>query len=159
MPTQMTRHTLTAAAALTLAWASPAGAQAVAGGEAPHVARAADDSLYRELGGREAIQRFTNDFYDRMLKDARIAHFFDGINVNYLKHVLADYFCVTAGGPCEYDGVSMRDAHADLGIARADFNALVENLQDAMNAAGVPFGTQNRLLARLAYLHRDVVTR
>jgi len=53
----------------------------------------------------------------------------------------------------------MVDAHAGLGIRRADFNALVEHLQDAMDAAGLPFATQNRLLARLAFSHRDVVTR
>lgn len=119
----------------------------------------ADDRLYQELGGKEAIQRFTNDFYDRMLKDPRIAHFFDGINMTYLKRVLADYFCVVAGGPCTYDGVSMTNAHAHLGIAKADFNALVENLQLAMDAAGVPFGTQNQLLARMAFFHRDIVTK
>lgn len=151
-----------ALAALALAGGLAAAAQAQSApgqGGQPTVIRASDDSLYRELGGREAIQRFTNDFYDRMLKDPRIAHFFDGINVLYLKRVLADYFCVTAGGPCDYDGVSMRNAHAHLGIAKGDFNALVENLQAAMDAAGVPFATQNKLLARLAFYHRDIVTK
>lgn len=121
--------------------------------------RAADDTLYRALGGREGIQRFTADFYGRMLQDARIAHFFDGVNTAYLTRVLADYFCVAAGGPCEYDGVSMADAHAHLGIRQRDFNALVEHLQDAMAADGVPFATQNQLLARLAFHHREVVTK
>jgi hemoglobin len=119
----------------------------------------ADDHLYRELGGQEAIQAFTNDFYDRMLQDARIARYFDGINQKYLKRVLADYFCVVAGGPCVYDGVGMKDSHAHLGIDRAAFNALVEDLQLAMDAARVPFGTQNRLLARLAFFHRQIVTK
>ncbi|MBI3348513.1 MAG: group 1 truncated hemoglobin [Burkholderiales bacterium] len=120
---------------------------------------AADDLLYQQLGGREAIQSFTNDFYDRMLKDPRIAHHFDGINMKYLKAVLADYFCVVAGGPCTYEGVSMTNAHAHLGLTKSDFNALVENLQLAMDAANVPFATQNQLLARMAYFHRDIVTR
>lgn len=120
---------------------------------------AADDLLYRALGGKEAIQAFTNDFYDRMLKDARIARYFDGINMTHLKGVLADYFCVVAGGPCVYDGVGMKDSHAHLGIDRAAFNALVENLQLAMDAAGVPFPTQNQLLARMAFFHRDIVTK
>lgn len=136
--------------------ARPSQARTVQPGTAP---LAADDLLYQELGGRDAIQRFTNDFYERMLKDARIARFFDGINMVYLKQVLADYFCVVAGGPCTYDGVSMTNAHAHLGIARADFNALVENLQQAMDAAGVPFATQNKLLARMAFFHRDIVTK
>lgn len=145
-----------AAAALAL----PALAQQAPGqGAKPTVIRAADDSLYRALGGREGIERFTNDFYDRMLKDPRIAHFFDGINMVYLKRVLTDYFCVTAGGPCSYDGVNMTNAHAHLGIGKGDFNALVENLQNAMDAAHVPFGTQNELLSRLAFYHREVVTK
>jgi hemoglobin len=151
---------LPAAACLALVltlpvWVAPAQAQSPTGA----TPRAADDKLYQALGGREAIQRFTDDFYDRMLQDARIARFFDGINTNYLKRVLADYFCVAAGGPCTYDGVSMADAHAGLGITKAHFNALVEHLQLAMDAAGVPFSAQNQLLARLAPAHRDIVTR
>lgn len=125
----------------------------------PVLAQPTDDSLYQALGGRERIARFTDDFYDRMLADARIARFFDGINQAYLKRVLGDYLCMTAGGPCVYDGETMRNSHAHLGLKREHFNALVENLQDAMDAAGVPFATQGRLLALLAPMHRDIVTR
>ena len=35
---------------------------------------------------------------------------------------------------------------------------LVEDLQDAMEAARIPFSTQNQLLALLAPMHRDIVT-
>ena len=146
---------LLACAALGLALLAPATAPAQ---PAPPPA-ASDDSLYRELGGKEKIESFTNDFYDRLLADPRVAPFFDGINMKYLRRVLAEYFCAAAGGPSDYDGVSMKDAHAHLGITRADFNVVVEHLQEAMDAAGVPFATQNRLLARLAFLYRDIVTK
>jgi hemoglobin len=53
----------------------------------------------------------------------------------------------------------MSQAHKGLHLTNADFNALVEDLQSGMDKAGVPFATQNRLLARLAPMHRDVVTR
>jgi hemoglobin len=53
----------------------------------------------------------------------------------------------------------MLQSHRDLEIRRADFNALVEVLQEAMDARGIPFATQNALLARLAPLHREIVTR
>jgi len=36
-------------------------------------------------------------------------------------------------------------------------NALVENLQMAMEKEGVPFQTQNRFLAKLAPMKRDIV--
>lgn len=77
----------------------------------------------------------------------------------YLKRVPADHFCVVAGGPCVHDGVGMKDTHAHLGVGKGDFNARVEHLQRAVGRAGAPFATQNRLLARLAASHRDIVTR
>ncbi|WP_348690261.1 group I truncated hemoglobin [Acidovorax soli] len=146
---------LALALAAPLATAQPA-PRTVLPGTAP---LPADDKLYQALGGRDAIQAFTDDFYDSMLADPRLAPFFDGINMKHLKRVLADYFCVVAGGPCVYDGVDMKNAHAHLGLSKGDFNALVEHLQRAMARAGVPFATQNRLLARLAPSHRDIVTR
>ncbi|WP_457389581.1 group I truncated hemoglobin [Roseateles sp. P5_E1] len=150
-------------AALTLAWALAvplAHAQTQASTVRPGVAPIPhDDLLYQQLGGQDAIQRFTNDFYDALLQDARIARFFDGINMKHLKRVLADYFCVVAGGPCVYDGVGMKDAHAHLGIGKGDFNTLVEHLQRAMDRANVPFGVQNQLLARMAHFHRDIITK
>ena len=146
---------LALATPLAHAQAQPDGPRTVVPGTAPIPA---DDRLYQELGGTDNIQRFTNDFYDELLKDPRTAPFFDGINMKHLRRVLADYFCVVSGGPCVYDGVSMKDSHAHLGIAKGDFNRLVEHLQRAMDRAQVPFSTQNRLLARLAFFHRDIVT-
>lgn len=53
----------------------------------------------------------------------------------------------------------MKEAHADLDITKGDFNALGDVLQVSMDAKGIPFGAQNRLLARLAPMHREVVTK
>jgi hemoglobin len=44
-----------------------------------------------------------------------------------------------------------------MDITRGDFNALVEVLQDTMDAQGIEFREQNRLLARLAPMHRDII--
>ena len=52
----------------------------------------------------------------------------------------------------------MKSAHADLEIGKRDFNALVEVLQQAMDARSIPFTAQNQLLAQLAFMHRDIVT-
>jgi hemoglobin len=51
----------------------------------------------------------------------------------------------------------MKLLHQDFEIRAADFNALVEVLQAAMDARGVPFAVQNRLLARFAPMHRDII--
>ena len=62
-------------------------------------------------------------------------------------------------GPCTYTGLNMQQAHQGLGITEADFNALVADLQKAMDKHGIPFTAQNQLLARLAPMHRDVDTK
>lgn len=119
----------------------------------------ADDSLYRDLGGKDKIAAFTADFVDLLVKDPRIQHHFKDTNIPRLKMLLTEQFIDLAGGPVKYSGSEMKGLHADMGIRNFDFNALVEDLQTAMDRASVPFFTQNKLLALLAPMQRDIVTK
>lgn len=117
----------------------------------------ADDSLFRDLGGQAGIDRIVGDFVPRLATDARLGEFFKRANQDHLKQMLGEMFCRISGGGCVYSGLSMKQAHQDIDVAKGDFNALVEVLQSTMDAQRVPFATQNRLLARLAPMHRDIV--
>ena len=75
----------------------------------------------------------------------------------HVKEELVLQFCELGGGPCRRSGPGMREAHDGMEIRRADFNALVEVLQDAMAAQGIPWSAQTRMLARLAPMHREIV--
>jgi hemoglobin len=83
--------------------------------------------------------------------------FFKEVDQARLKAELVTQFCQVSGGPCTRSGKDMKRVHAGFDIDRASFNALVEVLQQAMDAQGIAFGVQNRLLARLAPMHRDIV--
>ncbi|MDH0864082.1 group 1 truncated hemoglobin [Mitsuaria sp. GD03876] len=120
---------------------------------------AADDALHRALGGDEGIARIVNGMVDRAYADPRIQKKFDGVNPKALKESLSNQFCVLAGGSCRYEGETMKNAHAHLALDKADFNALVEDLQLSMDEQRVPFTVQNRLLALLAPMHRDIITK
>jgi hemoglobin len=122
-------------------------------------AHAADDTLYRALGEKAGIAGLMTDFVGRLKVDPRIGRYFKETKPAALAESLTDQVCKTTGGSCEYEGAPMNKAHQDLEIGRADFNALVEVLQDSMEAKGVPFADQRRLLALLAPMHRDIVTR
>jgi hemoglobin len=117
----------------------------------------ADDSLFRALGGQPGIDRIVGDFVPRLVADPRTREFFKKTNQDHLKLMLEQQFCVVSGGDCVYTGLPMATAHHDMDISKADFNALVEVLQAAMDAQGVAFSTQNRLLARLAPMNREIV--
>ena len=56
-------------------------------------------------------------------------------------------------------GRDMKETHAAFAIDKADFNALVEDLQIAMDRRDIPFRAQNKLLSVLAPMHREVITR
>lgn len=114
--------------------------------------------LYDALGRKDGIARIMDRLVDSAFRDARIGPIFKETNPKALKESLTDQICVLTGGPCVYEGADMKAAHADLQIRKSDFNALVELLQAAMDAEGVPFTQQSRLLALLAPMHRDVIT-
>ena len=118
----------------------------------------AADPLFDALGGRPGIDALVDDFVPRLAADAKIGAFFRDTNLRELKKQLADQLCAVSGGGCVYEGGDMKSAHADMKISKADFNRMVELLQDTMDARLIPFADQNRLLARLAPMHRDVIT-
>jgi hemoglobin len=112
-----------------------------------------------EFGGRAGLDALMDDFMTRLLADARTREFFEFADQPRVKQQLAEQFCVILGGDCVYTGRSMAESHEGLDIRRDEFNALVEILQDSMNARGIAFSAQNKLLAQLAPMHREVVTR
>ena len=120
-------------------------------------ARADDDTLYLQLGARPGLVTLVDDLMERLLADPRMNPFFRDIDRPHLKEQLVVQLCEVAGGPCHRQGSGMKKAHAGVDISVADFNAMVEVLQASMDAQGIAFGTQNRLLARLAPMHRDIV--
>lgn len=119
----------------------------------------ADDALFQALGGKPGLEAAMGDFVDRLKADPKIGSFFVDVGRKHLVTQLTDQLCQVAGGPCRYEGETMRKSHESLKIGSKDFNRLVEVLQDTLDARGVPFATQRELLARLAPMHRDVVTR
>jgi hemoglobin len=118
-----------------------------------------DDSLYRDLGEQAGITRIVEGMLLNIAGDPRIVRHFENIDIVRLRDKLVEQICVEAGGPCTYTGDSMEESHKGQNLTPSDFNALVENLQDAMSAQGVPMPAQNRLLARLAPMRAQVIDR
>jgi hemoglobin len=118
-----------------------------------------DDSLYRALGEQAGITRIVEGMLLNIARDPRIVRHFENIDIVRLRDKLVEQVCVEAGGPCTYTGDSMEDSHKGQNLTPSDFNALVENLQDAMVAEGIAAPVQNRLLARLAPMRGQVIER
>lgn len=111
------------------------------------------------FGGQEGIRKIAERTVELSEQDPRISAIFVARDTVRLKRTLFEQFCYLLDAGCDYSGRDMMAAHADLGVKMADLNALVENLQQAMGEQDVPFAVQNRFLAKLAPMSKDVVTR
>ncbi|KQQ81348.1 globin [Xanthomonas sp. Leaf131] len=112
--------------------------------------------VFDDFGGKAGLTALMDDFMDNLMADKRTRPFFENANRDHVKAQLVDQFCVILDGPCTYGGKDMAEAHRGMNIDRAQFNALVEDLQAAMNKHGIPFRSQNKLLSKLAPMYRQV---
>lgn len=115
-------------------------------------------ALYQAFGEKAGLVKLMDDFVPRLQADPRLAAAFKNANVVNLKSQLVNQICQVSGGPCEYKGPDMKVTHNNMDITKTDFNALVEVLQKSMDAQGISFSSQNQLLAKLAPMHRDIIT-
>ncbi len=112
-----------------------------------------------DLPRRPGVARIVDGLVARNVADPRISGTFVSHDLVRLRRTLKEQFGYILGGACRL----YRPGHGKLaprpGLQPADMGALVENLQAAMADERVPFRAQNRFLAKLAPMKRDVVTR
>jgi len=116
-----------------------------------------DSSLYDRLGGKEAITAVVTDFCARSVADDRIKAKYVKTDAARLERMLVDQICEATGGPCVYSGRDMRQAHAQMGVTAAEFDAQVEVLVVSLNHFDVPPAEQDELLGLLAPMRGDIV--
>jgi hemoglobin len=113
--------------------------------------------LYEALGGMPGIEALVAAVVDEAHADPRFGDLFEQADRQRLREQLAIQICELADGPCRYEGLDMVEAHSGMRISRAEFNWFVEDTQIAMDRIGLPWPTQNRLLARLAVLQPQII--
>ncbi len=118
---------------------------------------AADDALYAELGGQPGVERAVDAIMAEVRGDKRIKDLFTEENLPYLRERLIEQICNISGGPCEYTGLSMEDAHSGMAITGREFNWFVEDVEIGLEKAGIKLSAQNDLLARFAKMRGDIV--
>ncbi|MFB6178506.1 MAG: truncated hemoglobin [Halorientalis sp.] len=96
-----------------------------------------DHTLYDRLGGRDAIRAVVDEFYGRVLADDELGPFFADTDMASLKEHQTEYLCDAAGGPAEYTGPSVRDAHLDVPFTPAHIQRAVEHLDASLDAFDV----------------------
>jgi hemoglobin len=115
------------------------------------------DELFQDLGGKDGIARFVSTAVSLAHHDPRIGFLFEDADDENLITQLADQICALSGGPCQYEGQDMAEAHSGMEITEAEFDVFVELVIDAMEQSGISHSARNRLLALLAPMREDVI--
>jgi hemoglobin len=121
---------------------------------------AAADSLYKRLGGYDALAAVTDDFIGRLVTDKSLGRFFGGASDDSKKRIrqlVVDQLCAATGGPCIYIGRSMKTVHTGLGITEEDWTIAVKHLTDTLNKFKVPKPEQDDLFKIVGTLKPDIV--
>ena len=117
----------------------------------------AQGSLYDRLGGSAAITAVVNDFVARCAGDSRINPKFARTDVARLKAMLVEQVSNATGGPVQYTGRGMREAHRGMQVTASEFDALVQDLVATLTQFNVPEMAQSELLGILGPLRSDIV--
>src|SRR6266851_7683755 len=98
-------------------------------------------SLYKRVGGYDALAAVTDDFIGRMATDKALSRFFVGHSKDSLgriRQLVVDQLCAATGGPCVYIGRDMKTSHAGLGITERDWDGSVKHLVGTLDKFAVP---------------------
>jgi hemoglobin len=127
---------------------------------ASNAAAQAPASLYKRLGGYDAIAAVTDEFIARLAGDKQLARFLVGLSTDSQKKLrqhVVEQLCEATGGPCIYTGRTMKTSHAGLAITESDWQATVNHLIAALDKFKVPEKEKNELLAIASSLKPDIV--
>lgn len=94
-------------------------------------------TLYEKYGGEGTIKTLVEAFYDRILKDPNLAPVFEKVDLGPLKRHQALFISQALGGPTQYEGRDLAEAHHGLAITNGQFDRVAAHLGDAMADLGV----------------------
>ena len=101
----------------------------------------------------------TGRFYAAVLDDPLLAPHFAGVDMTRQAGMLAAFLSLATGGPAEYRGRNLRDAHAALQIGDREFDRVVELLAAALKAAEVSDGAIGEVAGVAETVRADVLGR
>lgn len=114
-------------------------------------------SLFEKLGGRDAVNAAVDIFYNKVMADSSINHFFENVDMPRQIAKQKVFLTYAFGGAPNYSGKSMREAHKHLSLTDAHFNAVAGHLKSTLEELNVPEDLQNEVMTIAASTHDDVL--
>ena len=115
-------------------------------------------TLYDRVGGDDAIAAAVDGFYERVVTDPTLSAWFEGVDLTTLKAHQRAFLAVGLGGPEQYEGRSMRNAHAGLAITNEAFTTTLGHLADTLRDLGVDPEVLRQIVRRIELMRAAIVS-
>ncbi len=122
-----------------------------------------EESLFIRLGGLEQISLVVNDFVDVFIQDPVILsnpvvkERKTADTAPYVKFQVTTMVCQVTGGPCQYTGLDMREAHRGLNVSKREWDRMVELFVGTLEKHQVSAEASEELLHIMGTTKDDIV--
>lgn len=115
------------------------------------------NTLFDKYGGFDTFSAVVKSFYQKILDNDQIEHYFRGINMERLIAHQTNFISKVLGGPDRYEGRDLKTVHSTLNISLPDFNEVAELLEEALEEAGVESNDIALIISTVASLQDEIV--
>jgi hemoglobin len=123
----------------------------------------AEQSLYERIGGVNALAMVVDRFSDEIVKNPKLnvnpvlREWNESGQLPGLKFMRTLWLCQEAGGPFQYTGEELGEAHQDLHITPEEFDEVGAEIARALDHFSVPERETQEVLAAIVARKDEVV--
>lgn len=121
------------------------------------IPKPAPTSLFKRLGGADAIDAAVELFYNRVLADPELKIFFEKTPIDRLKKQQKEFFSTALGGPDVYKGRTMKKAHSHLPIEERHFGMVATHLVNTLKSLKVSEDIIKEVVEAISPLSEQIV--
>jgi len=119
-------------------------------------------SVYDQIGGSAAVDAAVDIFYRRVLADAYVVSFFEGVDMDRQAVKQKAFLTMVMGGPHNYTGKDMREGHKHLvkrGLNSSHFDHILMHLRATLAELSVPENLIQTIIGVAESTRDDVLDR
>lgn len=112
---------------------------------------------WTRIAGYAGLAPVVHDFYERILLDPTLAPYFVGVDTGALVDHQVRFLGAAIGGPNEYHGRSLSEAHRGLAIDQEAFEAVAALLRETLEDHGWPDQEVDAVLTSIGSLAGQII--
>ena len=121
-----------------------------------------DKTLYERLGGASGISKLVDDIVEAHMNNPLIKARFlpyrdDPDTIAKVKQHTCNFFGAGSGGPEQYTGRSMLDAHRGMNISAQEYMAVLDDILDTLDKHKIDDQSRKDVLAIAYSLKNDII--